>query len=401
MTIVCAKYIVTCNKKFEILKNSAICFDKYIIDIGLKKDLIQKYPNAKVISYDKNTILMPGLINTHIHLEFCANKSTLKYGNFVNWLKSVIKHREELISKCDKNAIDKVLKDILKSGVTTIGAISSFGFDLDSCVESELNVIYFNEILGSNPDMIDQSFEEFLKRFELSLGYKSKNFIPSISIHSPYSTHPNLIKKVLQIAKEKDLVVSTHFLESEAEKEWLESGSGEFREFFDSFSPNSKPVNSRSSYIELFKDVKTIFTHVLFANESELEKMKFISHCPISNRLLSDKKLSLDIKPLITIGTDGLSSNISLNLWDELRVALFIHDKWQLNTLSKWLLSFVTRNAALALGINSGSLEIGKDADIIAVKMEQNIEYEQDLILQILLHTKKANDVFIFGKRVC
>ncbi len=401
MIILSGDYLVTCNKKFEVLKNSAICFDEIIIDIDSTKELIKKYPDAKVISCSKNSVILPGLINTHIHLEFYANKTTLKYGNFIEWLSSVIKYRDKLIAKCDENSIDNVLDDILKSGTTSIGAISSFGLDLNSCVKSKLNVVYFNEILGSNPNMIDSVYEEFLDRFELSCQKKSKNFIPAISIHAPYSTHPDLAKKALLIAKEQDLVVSTHFLESKAEREWLESGSGEFKSFFDLFFPDAKALHDIDSYIDLFKNIKTIFTHVVFANEKEFERIEFISHCPTSNRLLSNSKFKFKNSNLkVTIGSDGLSSNISLNLWDELRVALFIHNDSDLNLLSKNLLIAATRNGALALGLNSGSLDIGKDADIITVQLPDVIEHEEDLITQMLLHTQKAQNLFIGGKKI-
>ena len=56
---------------------------------------------------------MPGLINSHIHLEFSANSTTLKYGNFMNWLNSVIKSRDELINKATKQLIDAKLKKYL------------------------------------------------------------------------------------------------------------------------------------------------------------------------------------------------------------------------------------------------------------------------------------------------
>jgi aminodeoxyfutalosine deaminase len=110
---------------------------------------------------------MPGLINAHVHLEFSANKTTLKYGNFVEWLFSVIEHREELIEKATKELIDAELKTMLQNGTTTIGAISSYGLELPSCVASPLNVVYFTEVLGSKPEMIDTLFTDFVQNYIL------------------------------------------------------------------------------------------------------------------------------------------------------------------------------------------------------------------------------------------
>ena len=164
---------------------------------------------------------MPGLINTHVHLEFSANKTTLKYGNFVKWLFSVMEHREELIEKATKELIDEELKNMISNGTTSIGAISSYGFDMDSCVDSALNVVYFTEVLGSKADMIDTLFLDFQAKLKSAIAQTSDNFIPAIAIHSPYSTHPFLIREVLSIAKDKKMAVSAHFQESKAENDWL------------------------------------------------------------------------------------------------------------------------------------------------------------------------------------
>lgn len=53
---------------------------------------------------------MPGLINSHIHLEFSANKTSLKYANFYSWLNSVIKNREKLIENAKTSLIKQELK---------------------------------------------------------------------------------------------------------------------------------------------------------------------------------------------------------------------------------------------------------------------------------------------------
>jgi len=91
LKIINASYILTCNDNFDILENSAICFDKTIVEIDKLEILERKYPEAEVICLQKNSVIMPGLINPHVHLEFSANKTSLKYGSFITWLNSVIK----------------------------------------------------------------------------------------------------------------------------------------------------------------------------------------------------------------------------------------------------------------------------------------------------------------------
>ncbi len=399
MTILRADFIMTMNEKFDILQNSAIAFDEKIVALGSERELRDRFADATYIDAGENSVLMPGLINPHVHLEFSANKTTLKYGDFILWLKSVISHREELIKKCLDECIEDTLLNILKSGTTTIGAVSSYGADLRVCIQTPLNVIYFNEVLGSNPAMVDALYTDFKSRLDESQKYAKKNFIPAISIHSPYSTHPILAKKVLGIAKEEKMAVSTHFMESLAEREWIARGEGDFYDFFEQFLPGTKPVNEPIAYLELFKDIYTLFTHATFANDKELELMQdigYITHCPVSNRLLNNGILDISKVEKLTIGTDGLSSNNSLNLWDEMRSALFMHSNIDLDKLSKKMLLSVTANGAKSLQRDSGILSKGFDADIITLKLPDKTLID-DLSLQTILHTKEVDRIYIAG----
>ncbi|XPV53187.1 MAG: amidohydrolase family protein [Halarcobacter ebronensis] len=150
---------------------------------------------------------MPGLINTHVHLEFSSNTTTLKYGNFMLWLNSVIASRDELVQKATTKLISKKLEMMQKSGTTTIGAISSYGFELEACLNSPFNTVFFNEVIGSKADMIDTLFNDFKARLQIQQKSKneSESFFPAIAIHSPYSVHPFLIRETLNIAREKRL----------------------------------------------------------------------------------------------------------------------------------------------------------------------------------------------------
>ena len=406
MKIINANYILTCNDKFEILTNSAVCFDKTILNIDKLENLTEKYPEAEVIELPKNSVLMPGLINTHVHLEFSSNKNSLKYGNFMTWLNSVIAKRDDLLSTCNDEVIEKQLKIMQKSGTTTFGAISSFGNDFDACYKTPQRVVFFTEILGSQPNSVDILFEDFKSRLRVTQDNESERLIPAIAIHSPYSTHPILARNALDIARKNAYVVSTHFMESQAEREWIDSGKGEFNDFFNNFAPSSRPMSNARDYIDLFYGTKTLFTHCVQANEEELEEIKNIggsvTHCPVSNRLLGIGRLEIENidKTMLNLGTDGLSSNISLNLWDEMRAALMMHFKGDLNKLAPLLIQMSTKNAANALNLNCGEISKDKFADFIVCQVQDDLENIDDISLELILHTKFTKATYIAGEKL-
>ena len=405
MQFLSANYIITCDNEFKIYKDSTIVFDEKIIDIDSNDNIQKKYPDEHIQYQGKNSVIMPGLINSHVHLEFSANKTTLSYGNFITWLFSVIENREDLIQNATHELIQNELKKMIKGGTTSIGAISSYGFDINACINSALNIVYFTEILGSKADMIDTLFLDFQEKLNLALSNQKDNFIPAIAIHSPYSTHPFLIREVLKLAKKKSLSISAHYQESKAENDWLNYNKGEFSSFFKNILNQNVAVTTSREFLDLFKNQKNLsFTHCVQANKNELKQIKDLNasiiHCPNSNRLLTNSKLDLNNLENInlSIGTDGLSSNISLNMFDELRNAFFIHSNINTNILAKKLILAATIGGAKTLGLNNkGILEKNKDSDIIVFNLKGQIKNEDDLLTHIILHTKFVKKTFIKG----
>ncbi|HIP13213.1 MAG TPA: metal-dependent hydrolase [Arcobacter sp.] len=405
MQILHANWLLTCDENFTIIKNGAIVFDEKIILVDSIENVKKKYPIENIKYMGENSVLMPGLVNTHVHLEFCANKTTLSYGNFVQWLFSVIQNREELIEKATEELIDAELKKMLQNGTTSIGAISSYGFDMNSCIKSPLNVVYFTEALGSKAEMIDTLFLDFKEKLKISEANKNSRFIPAIAIHSPYSTHPFLIREILNIAREKEMVVSTHFQESVAENDWLNYSSGEFEYFFKDMLDQHISLTKPIAFLHQFKNIKNLsFTHCVQANKKELAQIKelgaSIIHCPNSNRLLNNSILNLSyIEDIpLAMGTDGLSSNHTLNMFEEIRNAFFMHTNFKPNILARKLLQAATNGGANTLGLNTGALIKNKDADIICFNLPDTLNNQEDLPTAIILHTSKVNHTYIKGK---
>ena len=400
MQIITPNYILTPD---TLLSNMSVAFDKTIKKIAPLEELKKEFPNAEITTLQKNSLLMPGLINAHVHVEFSANKTNLSYGDFISWLYSVIENREELIGGCQNECMSKAIDFMLESGITTFGAGSSHGMDLEACASAPQNVVFFNELIGSQATMADALFGDFLARLDASKSVKREGFYPAVAIHSPYSVHPILIKKALCKVKDENLKLTAHFMESSAEREWLDSSKGDFKDFFENLLKQNSAVSDSSEFLEHFNEHKTLLTHVVKANENELKTIASsqhtIIHCPISNRLLGNGVLDLTKLEKESIrwvlATDGLSSNYKLDLFEEMKCALFMHSNMPLLELAKKLIMSVTKNAADALGLNTGEITEGKNADMIVLDLDK--EPNDELAIHLILHRYNISKVYVNG----
>ncbi|WP_305862673.1 aminofutalosine deaminase family hydrolase [Helicobacter cholecystus] len=410
MTLLGASKVFCCDKDFKIINNGGVLFENKekgenkIIAFGEYQTLLEQNPQARA-EFHSESILLPALSNPHIHFEFSNNKTSLSYGDFGDWLESVIQKREILFENIEQN-IKKQIWLQIESGVGSVGAISSHGFDIVPLAQSPLRVQLFNEVIGSNPALIDPLYSNLLARLQESQKYANPHFVPTLSIHSPYSTHKILAKKVASLAKEKNMLLSVHFLESMQELHWLNHSKGFFKSFFSRYFGNTDATSSFNTleFLELLEENKTLFIHCLYASELELKKIasmnaKIISS-PRSNRLLNNYYLNLDKLrasnlPVI-FATDGLSSNFSLNPLDEIRYTLFAYPQYSPNEFAKELILGVTHYANTALEFNGGEIALGKNADLALFACDEISRTHQEP-LHFILHCQKAKKVYING----
>ncbi|CAA6808804.1 MAG: BOX elements [uncultured Sulfurovum sp.] len=405
MTILNPNYLYINN---EFQENIAVAFDTEIQAIDTLENLEKKYPDARLEITKENSVLYPGFINTHVHLEFSANKTTLQYGEFMPWLDSVIENREELISACNNEVMMNACNEMLHSGVTTFGAISSFGTELEVCTQTPQKVIFFNELIGSNATTADMLYGDFLERLSESKNCVKHGIIPAIAIHSPYAVHPILLQCAVTVAKKENLPLSAHFLESPAEREWLEKEQGGFLSFFQKFFSTSRSVTSIEEFMNAFNQTPAHFTHAVQATREELTFLNnnghSIAHCPRSNRLLGCGRLAIETlveeNMPFTTATDGLSSNNTLSILDELRAGIMLHHLVPLEDLASLLIKSITSNPAEIFSLNSGKIEIGKEADFALIYLPDRPSSLKSIALQTILHTKKVNGLWIEGEKI-
>jgi cytosine/adenosine deaminase-related metal-dependent hydrolase len=402
MHILLASAIFTPDK---IYYNYGIVFDRTILKMAPNNELLTEFGN-QCQELGEGSILMSGLINSHVHLEFSANRSTLEYGEFMPWLSSVMRHRDDLIQGCEEACMQHAISSMLQTGTTAFGAVSSYGFDLDICANAPQKVVYFNELIGSDPLMADALYGNFQERLFASQAITREGFYPSIAIHSPYSVHRVILQKALKYARENSFRTTAHFMESEHEREWLDSNSGDFAPFFANFLKQTVAANTAKEFLDYFDATPTLFTHALHATPDELSKLTQYSHtvihCPISNRLLGNGALDIAMlktqKTPFVLGTDGLSSNYSLNLFEEMKIALFLHPSHDLLSLAKTLWESVTSLPAHALRLNCGTIAPNYDADFLVVSVDYPIN--DQLPIHLITQPRTIDAVYIQGEKI-
>lgn len=403
MKIISADYLY---RDGEYKKGYAVAFEEKIIAVAPYEEIRTLYPQAELLKRGNNSVLYPGFINTHVHLEFSANKTTLKYGSFLPWLESVIVSRDELLQACDAQTMQNACQQMLSSGITTVGAISSMGLDLEAYATSALRAVFYNELVGSNPQSVDALYNDFLQRYEASTQYRKDDIIPAIAIHSPYALHPIVLQKAVKFAREKGSRLTAHFLESQAEREWLESSSGAFQPFFATLFKQQRATMNIDEFLSKFDGYPTHFAHCVQAQEGELEKIAqqghSIAHCPRSNRYLGCGRVDIErLKELeipFSIATDGLSSNNTLSIFDEMRAALMMHSQSDINQLADMLIASSTKVAGEILDLKVGQITEGYEADFALIELPETPRQASDISLWSILHTQSVKELYISGQ---
>ena len=130
------------------------------------------------------------------------------------------------------------------------------------------------------------------------------------------------------------------------------------------------------------------------------QKGHSIAHCPRSNRYLGCGRLEIENLDIpYSVATDGLSSNDSLNIFDELRAAIMLHHLAPIQELATKLIQSVTSDAADILGLNCGRIAEGKLADFAVVTLKEKPKREEEIALWTILHTKEVSEVYIEGNK--
>jgi 5-methylthioadenosine/S-adenosylhomocysteine deaminase len=413
-TIIHAKWIIPVVPDKKIYENHAIVFESNsvptdkqgkIIDILPIEKCTQKYPHQTIIKRMQH-VLIPGLVNAHTHSPMNLLRGLADDLPLMEWLEKHIwpaEHQfvnEQFVEHGSRLA----MAEMLRSGTTTFNDMYFFP-NITAQVADQVGIrAVLGQIIIDFPSVWAKNAQEYLDKGQrLHQQYLKHPLISTVlAPHAPYTVSNDNLLKVKANADKLNTSIHIHLHETEDEI----NGSIEQHQ--------CRPLQ-RLHKLGLITP-KLIAVHMTHLTEDDIELLlnekPQLVHCPESNM-----KLASGISPVhrllkqglnIALGTDGAASNNDLNMFGEMRSASFLSkvstsDATALN--SEQVLQMATINGARTLGLEDkiGSLEIGKDADICVIDMD-NIEcqpvYHPLSQLVYAAGRENVSDVWVKGRQL-
>ncbi len=323
------------------------------------------------------SLITPGLINTHVHLEQSFPKPIPKAETepFVDWLLNVIQttrpqnEPEAKFNRCLQGA-----EEALKTGTTFLNDIASGAESLTALQKTGLKGFVSLEVFhpGFEPIQIEHWLKQYQALQDSAQGHPRVQV--GLSPHSLYNVSPQAWQ-ALQAALHPPLI-HTHMAEFEAETHYLAGNPSDIDKLhqqvlnktFKPKQPTSSPIQTLLNHHLL--ETPTVLAHAIHTTAHDRALMASfpvgIAHCPRSNLALHNQTLHWphwqDSPIPMGLGTDGRLSTPNLDLRDEARCAIGQHH-W---TPEQALYSLTMGGAkVLQMAQALGSLEAGKQADLV------------------------------------
>ena len=353
-----------------------------------------------------NCVLMPGLVNAHTHLYQVLLRAVWEDLPLLPWLKRIYGCARVLRPEHFYAGTLLGCAEAIRSGVTTVcehnflNPHPECAFETVRAIQdSGMRAVFARTIMDTGeivPDCVKETSEKAFRQIEEILRANKGNDLLSFMTGPntpPLNTTPALLREIRGFADAKSIGISAHVAESRSVVEYTQQKHGRSGvvTFLNEFGIPSK---------------NSLFAHCVHLNNTEIALLEqsgtAVSHNPVSNMMLGD-----GVAPVVAmlqqgvnvaLGTDGAASNHSQDLFETMKAASLLQKVHHQNAAiiePYAVLRMATAGGAHALGLSSicGTIEVGKRADLILVRID-NVHNQpiNDLFSQ-LVHCTKASDV--------
>ena len=345
-------------------------------------------PNCGPVTDLGDVVLLPGLVNAHTHLEFSGLAKPLgtPRTSLPAWIRSVIADR----GRGDRDAAAAIAAGIREStaaGVVAIGEIATSPAPMYEAPGAP-QLTLFQEAIGFSAGRVDSVSAEMERR----VGAAGAN--AGISPHAPYTVHPRLLTRLVDLTVARRAPIAMHLAESREELELLREGTGPFQELLadrSMWDDSAIPRGSRPlDYLrELSRAERSLVVHGNYLDAEEIAYVgqrrasMSVVYCPRTHAYFGHERYPLEALLAagvrVALGTDSRASNPDLDLLKEAR---FVSAAFPAIDPAE-VLRMATLSAAEALGLDAafGSLAPGKRAALAVCRCDETIGSPEEQLL--------------------
>lgn len=367
-----ARWIATVVANQALLENHAVVIQAgVIVDVLPTLEARQKYTATSLV-YLEDHVLIPGLINLHTHAAMSLMRGLADDIALMPWLEQHIWPAEHAVvsERYVQDATLLACAEMLSGGITCFNEMYFYPQATAIATTQAGMRANLGLVVIDFPSAYASDADDYLQKgFDAHDGWRSNALITSsIAPHAPYTVSNQTLQKVVTYAEQLGLGIHTHL--HETLDEIVKSGA----------QYGLRPIQRLAEFGLLGPNLVAAHCVHLLANEIELlaEHGCHIAHCPSSNL-----KLASGIAPLtqllaqginVGLGTDGAASNNRLDIFAEMRLSALLAKGISGDATvvpAHQALAMATINAARAMGLDHkiGSVEVGKLADLAAVKL--------------------------------
>ncbi|MCL5957995.1 MAG: amidohydrolase family protein [Chloroflexi bacterium] len=354
-----------------------------ILAIGPLDQCKASFPRAKLVDLGQR-LLMPGLINTHTHLQLSHLAHLIPLPQpFVSWILSLIDARRNTPADSLASHVALELQTMRTRGVVAVGDICNSRTTLEVLHDSAVEGVVYYEVIGLDERLASELLKKAQERVEEWQALAGHRLRIGLSLHTPYTVSARLFELATEWARREGLPLCIHLAESADEVAFLRDGAGRIiADMFPRVNWQDLPWSPVSlSPVEYLArlgclEASPLLVHGVQVTEADVDLIRqsgsTLAHCPRSNANLlvgrAPLETYLSMGVVAGLGTDGLCSVASLDLFEEMRFAQDLHGE---AVSAQAIARMATQDGARALGLDKdlGTLEPGKRAQMIAIDL--------------------------------
>ena len=335
-------------------------------------------------------LVIPGLVNAHTHTYMSMMRNCADDLSFMDWLFNRVDPIEGKLIPEDAywgSLLGQI--EMIRSGTTTFNDMQMHIHQTTKAVrESGMRAVICRGLVGGDYDRNDIRLQQALE--EMEEGRECSRLSFRLGPHAPYTCGPDYLRMVADVAKEKGLGIHIHLAESVTESENMRKDH------------DCTPIEYALS-AGVF-DVPTIAAHCVQMSENDIKILADHNVSVVTNPA-SNMKLGNGFAPVpemmaaginVCLGTDGAASNNAQNMFREMGYLSMIHKGTHATPQcvgAPEVFRAATINGAKALGLNTGSIEKGKKADLAILRLDVPSMMPNNNLLAALCYSANGSEV--------